>query len=89
MARNMAQLQTLVDPLVPGGLTSGRLGTCGRSTTLDSYAALLATADRDPLVEFEHAPEPLGPSLGPWGRGALRPREPTRVRRGRCHRTTR
>ena len=26
MARNVAQLQTLVDPLVPGGVTSGRLG---------------------------------------------------------------
>ena len=32
-------------------------------TTLDSYAALLAAADRDPLVEFELAPEPLAPPL--------------------------
>ena len=32
-------------------------------TTLDSYAALLAAADRDPLVGFEHAPEPLAPPL--------------------------
>ena len=32
-------------------------------TTLDSYAALLAAADRDPLVEFELAPELLAPPL--------------------------